>query len=49
MSASSIVCVMTSVVKMVNYYKSSFSNNLFKEQNYGKEDYLLKKYQSSVL
>ena len=28
MSAGCIVCVMTSVVKIVNYYKSSFSNDL---------------------
>ena len=49
MSAGCNFCVMTRVVKIVNYYKSSFSNNLFKVGNCRKEDYLSKKYQSSVL
>ena len=40
MFAGCIVCVMTSVVKIVNHYKSSFSNNLVKVENYRKEDYL---------
>ena len=49
MSAGCIVCVLTSVVKIVNYYKSSFSNNLVKVGNCRKEDYLSEKYKSSVL
>ena len=49
MSAGCTVCVMISVVKIVNYYKSSFTNNLIKVGNYRKEDHLLEKYQSSVL
>ena len=40
---------MTSVVKIVIYNKSSFSNNLVKVGNCRKEDYLAAKYQSSVL
>ena len=40
---------MTSVVKIVNYYKISFSNNLVKVGNCRKEDYLSEKYRSSVL
>ena len=43
MSPGGIVCVMTSVVKIVNYYKSSFSNILVKVGNCRKEDYLLEK------
>ena len=48
MSAGCIVCVMTSVVKTVNNYKSSFSNNLVKVGICGKEYYLTEKYRSSV-
>ena len=48
MSAGCIVCVMTSVMKILNYYKSSFPNNLVKVGNCRKEDYFLEKYWSSV-
>ena len=47
MSASCNVFVMTSVVKIVNYYKSSVSNSLLKVGNCRKEDY--PNYRSSVL
>ena len=40
---------MTSVVKIVNYYKSSFSNDLVKVGNCRKEDYLSEKCRSFVL
>ena len=40
---------MTSVVKIVNYYKSSFSKNLVKEGNCRKENYFSEKNRNSVL
>ena len=49
MSAGCIIYVMTSFVKIVNYYKSSFSNNLVKVVNCKKENYLSENYWSSVL
>ena len=42
MCAGCIVWVMTSVVKIVNYYKSSFSNNLVKIRNCGKRSCVLR-------
>ena len=49
MSTGCVVCVMTSVIKIVNYYKSSFLNNLVKVGNCRKEDYFSEKYRSSIL